>query len=409
MAPSKEVEVAGSHAVACIDPDQTLKASKALLAHIQKAAKQRAEGSGKRNLLALGNDDDDDDAAVDEDTPVWLTLTTKRHIADKTRLQPGKIALPHPLVRIASDDDDEGVPVTTVCAITADPQRAYKNVIGSDEFPAGLRRHITRIIDFGKLKTKYGQYEAQRKLFSEHDVFLADDRIINRLPKVLGRTFYKTTVKRPIPVILSAKRPKVDGKRAKRSDLASKAKAAGQESPELNVGSAADMAREIQKALGSALVSLSPTTNTAIRVGYAHWPAEHIADNVQAIVSALVERWVPQKWRNVKSIYIKGPRTAALPIWQTDELWLDSADVVADQDADAAKALTAGSEKANIGKKRKSLSGAEEVESPAPKKNKKAKAKAEAEGGDEELEKQIAERKAKLKKQKAAAKKAIEN
>lgn len=320
---------------------------------------------------------------------MWLTLTTKRHIADKARLKPGKIALPHPLV-----DEAAG---TTVCAITADPQRVYKNIIGSDEFPAALRRRITRVIDFSKLKAKYSQYEAQRKLFSEHDVFVADDRVINRLPKVLGKTFYKTTVKRPIPVVLEAKRPKVDGKRVKRPE---KSKTESEDA--VNASTAADMAKEIEKALGCALVSLTPTTNTAVRVGYAHWPAEHIAENVGAVVSALVDRWVPQKWRNVKSIYIKGPRTAALPIWQTDELWLGEGDVVADEDEDEDDKV--GSEKANIGKKRKSLAAADDA-SPAPKKNKK---EAKGEGDDEQLDRQISERKAKLKKQKAAAKKAME-
>ncbi|POR39252.1 Putative ribosome biogenesis protein C8F11.04, partial [Tolypocladium paradoxum] len=385
MAPSKEVVAAGPKAVASIDPDQTLKASRALLAHIKKAARQSAEESTKRNLL---KDDDDDDAA---DAPVWLTLTTKRHIADKARLQPGKIPLPHSL------NADEA---TTICAITADPQRAYKNIIGSDAFPAALARRITRVIDFSKLKAKYGQYEAQRKLFAEHDVFLADDRIINRLPKVLGKTFYKTTQKRPIPVVLQAKRPKVDGKRARRQNK-------GGDEAAVNAGTAADMAKEIEKALGSALVSLAPTTNTAVRVGFAHWAPEHIAANVDAVATALVEKWVPQKWRNVRSVYIKGQDTTALPIWLTDELWVDDKDVVADDGEAKAKAV----EKANIGKKRKApeaaAAAAEEAESPAPKKRARKQPK-KPDGDDDKLDAQIAERKAKLRKQKAAAKKAIE-
>ncbi|KAF4505979.1 hypothetical protein G6O67_006110 [Ophiocordyceps sinensis] len=391
MAPSsKEVAVAGSSAVACIDPNQTLKASEALLRTIKQAARQQKDGAdGKRNLLQLGDDDD-----VDDDIPIWLTLTTKRHIADKARLQPGKIVLPHPLV-------DEAA-TTTVCAITADPQRAYKNIIDSQDFPAALRRRITRVIDFSKLKAKYGQYEAQRKLFSEHDVFLADDRIINRLPKVLGKTFYKTTVKRPIPVVFQAKRPKVGGKRVKRSETKKKTQTGGDDDDvDVNAGKAADIAKEIERALTSALVSLAPSTNTAVRVAYAHWPAEHIADNVNAVASALVDRWVPQKWRNVKSIFIKGPRTSALPIWQTDELWLGEGDVVADQEDEKAS-----SEKANIGKKRKSLGPAAADASP-PAKKKKNDAK--PEGDDEELDKQIAERKTRLRKQKAAAKKAMED
>jgi ribosome biogenesis protein UTP30 len=372
MAPSKEVVATGSTAVApAIDPDQTLKASKALLAHIKKASKQKTEESGKRNLL-----DDDEDTNI----PIWLNLTTKRHIVDKARLQPGKISLPHSL----------NAEETTICLITAEPQRAYKNIVASEEFPAELSKRITRVIDYGKLKAKYGQYEAQRKLFAEADIFLGDDRIINRLPKILGKTFYKTTQKRPVPVNLQAKAPKVDGKRQKR------VKTEGT----VNAGTPAEIAKEIQKAINSAFVSLTPSTNTSIRIGYSGWIAEQIADNVDAVVTGMIEKWVPQKWRNMKSVYIKGPETTALPIWLTDELWVDEKDVIAEDEA--------AKEKANIGKKRKSLDNTEETEAPAP--TKKAKKQKQApDGDDDKLDKQISDRKTRLRKQKASAKQAIDN
>ncbi|QYT04795.1 Ribosomal protein L1 [Trichoderma simmonsii] len=383
MAPSKEVAATGSKAVVSIDSAQTLKASKALLAHIKKASMEQAEASSKRNIL-------EDD--VDAEKTVWLTLTTKRHISDKARLQPGKIPLPHSLNASAE---------TTVCLITADPQRAYKNIVASDEFPAELRKKVTRVIDVTKLKAKFSQYEAQRKLFAEHDVFLGDDRIINRLPKILGKTFYKSTLKRPIPVVLKPKARKVDGKKTKPQ----------KKEGEVNAGSAADIAKEIEKALSSALVSLSPTTNTAVRVGFSDWTPEQLAANIETVAAAMVDKWVPQQWRNVKSIYIKGPETAALPIWLTDELWLDDKDVIADAEGEAKKLKAA--EKANIGKKRKTTddnSAEQQAEAPAAKKAKKAakESKPKADSNDDKLDKQISDRKLRLRSAKAAAKKAVE-
>ncbi|KAJ5007086.1 hypothetical protein K4K57_010899 [Colletotrichum sp. SAR 10_99] len=392
MAPSKTskaVAVASKDVAPAIDPEQTLKASKALLAHIKKAAASKTEESGKKNLLA----DPEDDLAS---SPVWLTLTTKRHIADTNRLKPGKIVLPHPL-----NTDEE----STICLITADPQRAYKNIIASDDFPEALRKRITRVVDVGKLKAKWKQYEAQRKLYAEHDIFLADDRIINRLPKALGKTFYKSTTKRPIPVVLSPKPTRIDGKRQKPAE-----KTQGS----VRAGTPQDIAGEIEKAIGCALVSLTPSTNTAIRVGYAGFTAAQIAENVEAVVKALVEKWVPQKWANVKSIYVKGQETAALPIWLTDELWLEEKDIVADG-SEEAKAIA---EKANIGKKRKSIEAAPEGEEeeeketkPTTKKAKKAAApKALPEGDDAKLDKKNAvAQKEKLRKQKAKAKAALDN
>ncbi|KAK4109837.1 ribosomal protein L1 [Canariomyces notabilis] len=391
MSQSKAITKAADGGIVPVDPEQTLKACRALVAHIKKAAASRP-ANGKQNLLA------DEESAVAE-TPVWLTVTTKKHIHDSHRLQPGKIVLPNPL-----NTNEE----TSICLITADPQRWYKNAV-ADEFPEELRAKIGRVIDISHLRAKFKAYEAQRKLFSEHDVFLADDRIINRLPKALGKTFYKTTTKRPVPVVLMAQREKVDGKRV----AAPKGKKQKRDPAEnVNARPIPEIVTEVQRAVGAALVHLSPSNNTAIKVGYASWEPEKLAQNIDTVVRELVERFVPQKWQNVRNIYVKGPETAALPIYQTDELWLDDSKVVPDgQEVPSALPGRKGAEKPNIGKKRKSLDGdaqpAAEEQAKEERPKKKAK-KALPESNDDKLDKEIAERKAKLKKQKAAAKKAVD-
>ncbi|KAI1386610.1 ribosomal protein L1 [Hypoxylon trugodes] len=382
MANSKTVTLRSETAVSLVDPDQTLKASKALLAHMKNASKEKAANAEKRDLLA-----DPEDEEGTKEKPIWLNLTTKRFIADSRKLKPGKIVLPHSL-----NTDPE----IQICLITADPQRAYKNLVASEEFPAELRKRVSRVIDVTKLKAKFKSYESQRQLFSEHDVFVADNRIINRLPAILGKTFYKTTAKRPIPVEIQARVPKSDGKRVKRTKDA--------DTP--NACTPPQLAGEIERAIGAALVNLSPTVNTAIRVGNANWTAEQIAENVDVIAKTLVEKFVPGKWKNIRSIYIKGPETAALPVWLTDELWLDQKDVLADGSEEAKAILPA--QKANIGKKRKSLEGQQEEAEPVTKKSKKAKTAKAVENDDAGLKKEISDRKAALKKQKKAAKKALE-
>ena len=82
-------------ALTTVDPDQTLKASKALLAFIKK----QKETSDKKDLL-------EDESG--SETPIWLTLTTKRFISDTQRLKPHKIAVPH---KLAND------PEMTICLI----------------------------------------------------------------------------------------------------------------------------------------------------------------------------------------------------------------------------------------------------------------------------------------------------
>ncbi|KAI0593456.1 ribosomal protein L1p/L10e family-domain-containing protein [Biscogniauxia sp. FL1348] len=377
-------------AVSLVDPDQTLKASRALLSHMQKASKEKAANETKKDLLA------DPDAEVFETIPIWCTITTKRHITESRSLKPSKIVLPHSLNADAEN----------ICVITAEPQRHYKNLVAAAEFPPELRKKITRVIDIGKLKAKHKSYEQQRALYAAHDAFVADSRIISRLPAVLGKTFYKTTAKRPISIEIQARKARVDGKRTSRT----------KDAEEINACTPVQFAAEIERAVGAALVNLSPTTNTAVRIGYAGWTAEQIAANVDTFVKTLVEKHIPGKWKNMKSVYLKGPETVALPIWQTDELWVEGKDIVAD-DSEEAKALLPG-EKANVGKKRKSLDGTTEDAAPKPKKAKKvAKAVVAAaapvaatkpESDDSKLDKEIADRKAALKKQKKAAKKALE-
>ncbi|CAK7214613.1 proteasome-interacting protein cic1 [Sporothrix bragantina] len=438
MAETKVVTRADTVPESKVDSKQALLATKSLLAYIKKSAEEETAKTGKRNLLAA--DDEDDDEAGGSgvaETPIWLTVSTKRHIIDSSRLQPNTIRVPHAL----NTDDD-----TTICLITADPQRAYKDIVASEAFPAALRKRITRVIDVGHLSKKFKSYEAQRKLFAEHDVFLGDDRIINRLPKVLGKTFYKTTVKRPVPVVLAKRRPRgADGKRAKApkkkgpaktvdgdATLSAEDQAAAVAEAMASARTPEQIAAEIEKAISSAVVHLSASESTSVKIGLAGWPAAHVAANAEAVAREVVGKYVPQKWSSVKSIFIKGPSTMAVPIWQTDELWLEgskdvlktgSAELKAYEERQAAKR-----EKANVGKKRKAVLDGVEAEAvkeeaedkTATKKGKVAaapakeaaarpakKAKQAPESNDSSLDKQIAASKEKLRKQKDAAKKAM--
>lgn len=320
------------------------------------------------------------------ETPVWMTVTTKRHIHDSKKLQPGKIVLPHPL-----HDDPE----STICLIVADPQRHYKNVVASDAFPDALRERITRVIDYKHLTAKFKQYEAQRKLYSEHDIFLADDRVINRLPKALGKVFYKTTTKRPIPVSFQ-KKLREDGKRVKR---------ARNDPEDINCRPTEEVASEIEKAVGAALVHLSPSTNTAVKVGFAGMDAKALSANIVKAANAVANKFVPKRNNGIRSIFVKGPQTAALPIWQADELWVDAAADVIANGSEQAKAIEAKQEQANVGKKRK-LAGEAEWDEPT---SKKAKKQDVPEGDDGKLDTQIAARKSKLRSAKAKAKSALDD
>lgn len=47
---------------------------------------------------------------------------------------------------------------------------------------------VAKVIGVSKLKGKYEPFEAKRQLCNSYDLFIADDRIVPSLPKLIGRT-----------------------------------------------------------------------------------------------------------------------------------------------------------------------------------------------------------------------------
>ncbi|KAL1869250.1 proteasome-interacting protein cic1 [Paecilomyces lecythidis] len=356
-----------------LDDGQVLRASTALLRHVKTQQKQREESSAKKTLIGDNDDASDEEVPVNNE-PVWMVLTTKKHVVDKNRLKPGKISVPHSL---------NAAPSLSICLITADPQRKFKDVIADPAFPSSLSSRINRVIGISKLKAKYQSFETRRQLLAEHDVFLADDRIIMRLVSTLGKIFYKST-KRPIPVRIAAIE-KVDGKRVKKDPK----KKSENDQKDSSVASPLIVAKEIEKALNSAPVHLAPAATAAIRVGVSNFTPQQLQENIEAVVKGLTEKFITKGWRNIKAIHIKGPNTVAMPIWLASELWVEETDVL--EDAGETKAIEGANDK-----KRKS--SAEEPKLLEENKKKKSKT-----ADDEDDAAALAARKKKLQQQKAKA------
>ena len=47
---------------------------------------------------------------------------------------------------------------------------------------------VAKVIGLSKLKSKYESHEAKRNLCAQYDLFIADDRIIPSLPKLIGES-----------------------------------------------------------------------------------------------------------------------------------------------------------------------------------------------------------------------------
>jgi ribosome biogenesis protein UTP30 len=143
---------------------------------------------------------------------------------------------------------------------------------------------------------------------------MVDDRIIKSVTDTLGKTFYGSKAKRPMPIKLTA------GTRVEKSQENDK---------KANVvGTAQGVAKEIEAALNATYVSMSASANTSIKIGKLAMTPQQLKENIEAVVTKLVDQHIEHKWRNVRGLYIKGPTTKALPIWLSEELWVSEEQVL---------------------------------------------------------------------------------
>ena len=295
-------------------------------------AHKKEKTSKTRNLLVSDSSSEDNHPSDVE--PIWLVLTTKKHMTDKKHLKPHNVSLPHSL---------HTSPNTSICIITPEPQRQFKNAIAHTSFPPALSKRIAKVISIKKLEAKYHSFESKRQLRDSYDLFLADDRIVTYLARSLGKTFYNTTAKRPILVSLEASKSK-----ERKSAALPSTKTRKELSDTKSIAAPALLAKEIERTLSTAQINLSPSTTTAVRVGLASFTPEQIAANIEAVMASLAGKLVG--WKNVRAVHVKGPNTVALPIWLAEELWVDEAMIL--EDAEAVEARVKAAQK---GKRRRGL------------------------------------------------------
>ncbi|KAH9831357.1 ribosomal protein L1 [Rhodofomes roseus] len=198
---------------------------------------------------------------------VWLAVTVKQMQPEK-KLKPFKIPIVHPIV------DPR---VSSLCLITKDPQREYKDLLESN----GIR-FISRVVGIEKLKGKFKPFEARRMLLKENDLFLADERVVPLLPGLLGKKFFEAK-KQPIPVCLTRK----------------------------------DLKGELERAISSTYFHQNQGTCTSVKIGTVSQSPSKVLDNLKTALPAIVKR-IKGEWDNIQSFHIKTNSSASLPIWSCD-------------------------------------------------------------------------------------------
>jgi len=119
----------------------------------------------------------------------------------------------------------------------------------------GVLQLSAQVIGISQLRKKYESFEAKRNLCNQFDVFLADDRVLPSLPKLIGKSFFRAK-KQPIPVNV-------------RGD---------------------NWANEVRKSLSGTFMVLPQGSCLNIKVALATQSEDAIVENVDAALKAACEK-----------------------------------------------------------------------------------------------------------------------
>ncbi|KAF7296648.1 hypothetical protein HMN09_01073100 [Mycena chlorophos] len=259
---AKKTSKPGPVAPALIDGRVSLDQCKRAVDALHKHFEQHRKAEDETNLLPA------------KEQHVWLSITVKK-ISSVHRFKPVKIPIVHPIV------DPR---IEAVCLITKDPQRKYKDLLEEQ----GIK-FISRVVGIEKLKGKFKPFEARRQLLKQNGLFLADDRVIPLLPKLLGVKWFE------------AKKSQ-DGTGAR--NLV----------PRMN---------QNQGTCTSVKIAKLPT----------HTAAQTLANLTAALPAAV--NGVKGGWENVQSLVLKTNSSVGLPIWSCDlgeNRWAGMEEVQSDEE-----------------------------------------------------------------------------
>lgn len=134
----------------------------------------------------------------------------------------------------------------------------------------------------GKLRTDYKAFEVRRQLCNGYDLFLADERVLPLLPKLLGKTFFDKK-KLPIPVDLSKKQPEA-------------------------------LKKELTEAIQCTTLNFTTGPCVSIKIGVTKQTAAELKENTTAVLDQAIKK-IPGGWKNIRSIHMKTATSVSLPVY----------------------------------------------------------------------------------------------
>ncbi|GMG19132.1 unnamed protein product [Ambrosiozyma monospora] len=294
------------------------------LTELKKWQTRRSEnGSGKSQLFDS-----------EQDSSLLLQVTTTKYLSDKTSksTKVKSIAVPHSPYTGSASTSNFGASDFQVCLIVKDGQVASE-VASELEDDKNLVPHLAKILNVSELKGEFKAYESRRKLYSEYDMFLADEAVVPMLPKLLGKHFYNTNSKIPVSVKLSGNS----------NNKKSKSKSKDAESDESESVSVKQLQKQVGKALQRIYYVLPMGVNVSIKLGNLfEQELDQVVENV-AVIADSFGKLADSKHNKIRNLSLRFTDSPALPIYVADSLY-DAEDVAEEKEETTKKSKGKGKE-----------------------------------------------------------------
>lgn len=230
----------------------------------------------------------------DETRNLFLQITTKKFYSSKPNFKPKMIKLTNSYLNPESKS-------LKTCLIIRDQlitDNEQLETIENANLPT-----LQQIIPLNALKTEYKHYEKRRQLYSEYDLFLVDDALLNSMPTLLGKIFYGNGNKKiPLPIRVTST----------------------SNNKEFSITT---IGNQLSKCLTSTFFLPPVGVNISIKIGTIteDFQQNQLVENLQDVLNHFDKD-------TLRSVMIKTDHSPALPLYYTEKLYSDE-DVLSDANA----------------------------------------------------------------------------
>ncbi|CAH2236823.1 jg8574 [Pararge aegeria aegeria] len=141
---------------------------------------------------------------------------------------------------------------------------------------------VKTVLPMRQLRVEYDQYELKRRLLTQHDFIMVDNRVLNHVSHILGKMFFAKH-NMLIPVKINEKK---------------------------------DLKKNIDNGLHTVMLRISEGQTSTVLVGHTAMSQSNIKENILALVQKLKDKF-PGGEANIRSLSIKLPLSLSLPLYLT--------------------------------------------------------------------------------------------